>query len=120
MWLWECELNQIGFRQRSPGYWQCERGFGLPKYGYVSVFVGGKGGATRSGQACQRPVEISAFHVTFKLGVDNLHFYYHEQAEGVWDPGGHTSTAEIRRYQVEPSLLRQLAAAWQGVLLARW
>jgi hypothetical protein len=97
MWLWECELYQFGFRYRSVRYWQCERGFGLPGNGYISVFVGGKGGATRRGRARQWLVEVSAFHVTFKVGVDNLHFYYHERTEGVWEPGGHTSAPEIRR-----------------------
>jgi hypothetical protein len=127
MWLWEGELYRLGFRHRSGHYWQCERGFGLPGHAYLSVFVVGKRGASRRCRKRHRLVEVSAFHVTFQVGVDNLHFYYHERAEGVWEPGGHTSTPEIRRHGCHPSQLREeadaiaarLTAAWQGVLLAR-
>ena len=127
MWLWESELNEIGFRHRSRGYWQCERGFGLPEQSYVSLFVGGKVQATRAGRARQRPVEVSSFHITFMFGADNLHFYYHEQAEGIWEPGGYTSAPEIRRYEIDPRQLcdmadkiaARLTTAWRGVLLAR-
>jgi hypothetical protein len=121
MWLWECELREAGFRLRSAGYWRCERRFGLPAHAYVSIFAGGEAGGGR------RAVEVSAFHVTFQLGTDRLHFYYHERAEDVWEPGGHTSAAEIGRYGVEPRQLRDRAdeiaarvtAALQGALLPR-
>ena len=54
-------------------------------------------------------VEVSAFHVTFLLDVDNVHFYYHEYGDGVWEAGGHTSSAEIARHDADPVVLRQIA-----------
>jgi hypothetical protein len=54
-------------------------------------------------------VDVAAFHVTFCLGVDRVHFYFHEVADGVWEPGGHTSAAEIRRYLRDPAELRAVA-----------
>ena len=103
MWLWESDLQRSGFRRCSACYFQCERRFGLPEDAYVSIFVNDKesfsGRVRRSGL---RLVELCAFHVTFKLDVDNIHFYYHEQADNVWVPGGHTSYREIERHGVDP------------------
>jgi hypothetical protein len=73
------------------------------------------------------PLEISAFHVTFLLNADNIHFYYHEAGDGVWAPGGYTSVAEIERHGVDPGALRdiadaaaaEVAAALGGVLRKR-
>ena len=36
-------------------------------------------------------VAFHAFHVTFPLGGDNVHFYYHEHLDNVWEHGGHTA-----------------------------
>jgi hypothetical protein len=111
MWLWVGELHRLGFRRRSERYWQCERGYGLPAEAYVSIFAhalvrGGSGRATAPVRA-----DVGAFHVTFCLGVDRIHFYYHEADADAWEPGGHTSGPEIRRYGVEPSELRERADA---------
>jgi hypothetical protein len=35
--------------------------------------------------------------------VDRIHFAFHELEEGVWEPGGHTSGEETRRYRREPA-----------------
>src|SRR5438874_2717014 len=101
MWRWECELVAAGFRQRSEQYWQCERGYRLPEKAYVSVFVhaafhlsgrqehihvdnmsvraGRRKSKRRAEHIEERLVlEVSAFHVTFLLGCDHIHFYYHE------------------------------------------
>lgn len=110
MWIWEGELERHGFRRRSRRYWQCERGFRLPAGAYISVYVTDKDTAPgRRRRGGHRVVEAAAFHVTFLLDVDNVHFYYHEQAEGVWEPGGHTSAAEIARHGFETSRLREIA-----------
>jgi hypothetical protein len=128
MWLSECELRAIGFRRRSTHYWQCERRFGLPSDGYLSVFADGECAIADSiGDTQPSHIEVSAFHVTFVLGVDNIHFYYHEHAENVWEPGGHTSRFEIERHGVEPRILRAdadtiaelVVAALHGTLLPR-
>ncbi len=107
MWLWYSELQKRGFRRLSERYWQCERGYGLPVGAYLSLFP----------DACERMVfaggcerfEVCAFHVTFCLGVDRVHFYYHEYDNGIWEPGGHTSRGEILRYNVGPDGLRNVA-----------
>src|SRR5262249_33430313 len=103
MWLWECELCQLGLRRWSTSYWQCERRYGLPGGAYISVFPHAVARQSAAGKAKRERLDICAFHVTFCLGVDRLHFYYHERAEGIWEPGGHTSAAEIRRYRREPA-----------------
>ena len=105
MWLWECELRQLGLRRLSAGYWQCERRYGLPGGAYLSVFAH----ASERQAAGRERFDICAFHVTFCLGVDRVHFYFHESAEASWEPGGHTSGAEIRRYRREPAGLRAVA-----------
>src|SRR5437870_784608 len=98
MWLWECELRQLGFRRRSDGYWRCERRYGLPAEAYLSLFAGGEHDLfPEDVRARRRIVEVSAFHVTILLGVDRIHFYYHEVSETAWEPGGHTSSVEIAR-----------------------
>jgi hypothetical protein len=112
MWLWECELRQLGLRRLSTRYWQCERRYGLPEGAYLSVFPHAGERQTTAGTATRERFDICAFHVTFCLGVDRVHFYFHEVAEGVWERGGHTSAAEIRRYRREPA---ELLAAAEGV-----
>ncbi len=127
MWLWDCELQQLGFRQRSEVYWQCERRFGLLEDAYVSIFANDGNASGRSRSRGPIAVGFCAFHITFQLDVDNVHFYFHEQAENVWEPGGHTSSVEIERHGVDPRALRSLADeiaagvafALGGTLLAR-
>jgi len=72
-------------------------------------------------------VELTEFHVTFQLGLEHVHFYYHEQGENAWRPAGHTSSAEIIRLGESPLAWRSradasaaaLVAALGGVLLPR-
>jgi hypothetical protein len=118
MWLWDWELHQVGFRCRSEGYWQCEVGHGLPDDCYLSLFVHHSGRARNGRGPGRRPLEVSAFHVTFLLGVDRIHFYYHEVAENAWEPGGHTSSGEILRHGVEPHALRDEADVIAARLVA--
>jgi hypothetical protein len=114
MWLWGWDLHRMGFRRRSEHYRQCERRYGLPAHAYLSIFVH----TCESDPAGGRErVEISAFHVTFRLGIDRIHFYYHEADEQVWEPGGHTSSPEIRHHGVDPAALRQLADEIAGRFL---
>jgi hypothetical protein len=118
MWLWECELRRLGLRRLSPRYWQCERRYGLPAEAYLSLFSHAEERQTSTSRAGRERLDICAFHVTFCLGVDRVHFYFHEVAEGVWEPGGHTSAAEIRRYRREPAELRVIADGVAGKFLA--
>jgi hypothetical protein len=112
MWIIDAELQQLGFRRRSRRYWQCEWRYGLPDNAYISIYAGGKDShLDREPRNQPRIVEVSAFHVTFLLDVDNVHFYYHEYGDGVWEAGGHTSGAEIARHDADPLTLRQLADA---------
>jgi hypothetical protein len=99
----------LGLRRLSPRYWQCESRYGLHGGAYLSVFSYAEERQPTAAAAGRERFDICAFHVTFCLGVDRVHFYYHELAEGVWEPGGHTSGAEIRRYRREPAELRALA-----------
>jgi hypothetical protein len=105
MWLWECELRQLGLRRLSERYWQCERRYGLPGAAYLSLFSHAQERQATKSAAGREQVDIAAFHVTYCLGVDRVHFYFHEVTDGVWEPGGHTSGAEIRRYLREPTEL---------------
>jgi hypothetical protein len=109
MWLWACELRQLGLRRLSARYWQCERRYGLPGDAYLSVFSHARERHVTAGAVEHERVDLCAFHVTFCLGVDRVPFYFHEIAEGVWEPGGHTSATEIRRYLREPTELRAVA-----------
>ena len=124
MLIWDCELRRLGFRRLSGCYWQAEQRFRLPTHAYLSIFTDSKRVAVRRAVEL---LDVSTFHVTFPCGVDRLHFYYRESAEGFWDPGGHTTFAEIERYPVEASALREradeiageVACAFGGVLLPR-
>lgn len=114
MWLWEWQLRHHGLRRRSEGYWQADRRYGLPADAYLSVFAHAHERPPAGGER----VDVCAFHVTFYLAPDRVHFYYHEVADGVWEPGGHTSAAEIRRYRVEPAALREMADRVAAAFLA--
>jgi hypothetical protein len=114
MWLWESELRALGFRRKSERYWQCERRFGLPVCGHLSVYCWSEhvvdGGRLLA--------ELDTFHVTFLIGHDNIHFYYHERLENEWEPAGHTSSAEITRLGHDPRRLRLEADAVAARLVA--
>jgi hypothetical protein len=118
MWLWACELNQLGLRRLSASYWQCERRYSLPDGAYLSVFSHAGEKQHTTGAAGRERLDVAAFHVTFCLGMDRVHFYFHEVAEGVWEPGGHTSALEIRRYRREPAELRAVADRVAGEFLS--
>ncbi len=126
MWLRHWQLREAGFNERSGGYWQCEQGFGLPQHAWVSIFAGNWATSSRRRRSSrQELIEVSAFHVTFQVAVDHIHFYYHETMSGAWEPGGHTSYMEICRHGLVPLDLRsqadmiadQVAAALHG---RRW
>jgi hypothetical protein len=114
MQRWPWQLRQLGMRRLSARYWQCERRYSLPQSAYLSIF------GDHCGVADDRHerVDFAAFHVTFLLGVDRIHFYYHEFDENRWEPGGHTSAAEIRRYSREPTELRAIADRTAGQFAA--
>jgi hypothetical protein len=114
MWIWQGVLHELGFRRRSERYWQCERGHGLGATEHLSLFpwseCGPEGGA--------RLIELNTFHVTFVLEGEHLHFYYHEGHDNDWEPGGHTSSREIRRIGHNPRALRRRADAVASALVA--
>jgi hypothetical protein len=110
VWLWESELRELGFKRKSERYWQCERRFGLDDCSHLSIYSwreqtvrGARSGPVRF------LVELTEFHVTFERERDNIHFYFHERLENEWEPGGHTSSVEIRQLGYEPAELREVA-----------
>jgi hypothetical protein len=109
VWLWAAELHDLGCRRKSDGYWQCQRRFGLPDHGHLSLFASAE--LRPPGKGGPRLVELSTFHVTFEVHLGNVHFYYHECRLNAWEPGGHTSAAELRRLGCDPVALRDLADA---------
>src|SRR5262249_33681230 len=112
MWLWESELHELGFRRKGERYWRCERWFGLPDDAHLSIFSWSE--QSLPGPCSRRPrflVELTEFHVTFLLGWEHVHFYYHERLDNEWEPGGHTSTVEVLRLGQEPAELRAAADA---------
>ena len=108
MWLWAIELHELGFRRQSDRYWLCERRYGLPADAHLSVFADAQSvpGERRGSRLL---LEVSAFHVTFEIGRENIHFYYHESLETAWEPGGHTSAGEIERIGCDLYELRTAA-----------
>jgi hypothetical protein len=116
MWLWDLQLHELGFRRRSERYWQCERRYGLPESGHLSVFSWSEQSLPLRGRRSRFLVELTEFHVTFLTAVDNLHFYYHERQPNEWEPGGHTSVREILRLRCDPRELRADADAVAGAL----
>jgi hypothetical protein len=110
MWLWDNELYERGFRRRSERYWQCVRGHGLPADAHLSLFSWAEQTlpGRRKGQR-RYLVEVTEFHVTFAIGIEHLHFYYHEHCDNDWKPAGHTSAGELRRLGLVPAQWRQRA-----------
>lgn len=106
VWLWENALRELGFRRKSAGYWHCERRHGLPESAHLSVFPWAEHAPpSRAG----RLFEVQAFHVTFRLEGEHVHFYYHEHGERSWAPGGYTSAGEIARIGHDPEDLCEVA-----------
>jgi hypothetical protein len=107
MWLWEIDLRRLGFRRKAERYWQCRQRFGLAGDDHISIY-------SWSEQQLPGPrflVELTEFHVTFAIGNQRVHFYYHEAGDHIWEPGGHTSANEIRLLDWEPNDLRKEADA---------
>jgi len=111
MWLWDDRLYALGFQRRAERYWQCERRFGLPVWGHLSIFSWSEQAIPLTGKRCRFLVEVTEFHVTFLAPLDNLHFYYHERQPNEWEPGGHTSVGEIVRLGRDSRELRARADA---------
>lgn len=103
-------MRELGFRRKSERYWRCVRNFGLGEGEYLSVFSWGEqrlpGPASGSARFV---VEMTEFHVTFLVGIDHVHFYYHETRENAWQPAGHTSAGELHRLGRDPQTLRERA-----------
>jgi hypothetical protein len=128
MWLWESELRELGFRRKRERYWQCVGRLGLRDGEHLSLFSWGEQ-ALPAGRrrAVRYLVELTEFHVTFTLGHEHVHFYYHERLENDWLPCGHTSATELRRLGCAVAALRDradgiataLARALGGTLLPR-
>ena len=118
MWLWACELHQLGLRRLSASYWQCERRYGLPDGAYLSKFVHADEKQHTAGAAGRERLDVAAFQVTFCLNVDRVYFHFLEVAEGGWEPGGHTSALEINRYRREPCELCAVTDRVAGAFLS--
>jgi hypothetical protein len=112
MWIWASEFYRLGFRRRSDRYWRCEGRFSLQPNQHLSVFPWSELSQRRGrNQDGPRLVQLDVFHVTFAIAGEHLHFYYHELAENVWRPGGHTSCNELIRLGLDPEALRRQADA---------
>jgi hypothetical protein len=111
MWQWDDDLRLLGFRRRGERYWQCERGYGLGQAEHVSIFSWGEQAIPGRRGPARFLVEVTEFHVTFLLGGEHLHFYYHEYGDHEWRAAGHTSANEIRRVGAEVAVLRAHADA---------
>lgn len=116
MWKWTIELHELGFRHRSRRYWQCTGRFTLPENAHISLFVDSELMVLGGLEA----VEFAAFHVTFEIGRENIHYYYHESSDGEWEPGGYTSANEVRRLGEEPRALRDHADRIAAALVEAW
>ena len=110
MWLWDDDLQRLGFRRRSERYWRCDRRHGLPAEAHLSVFSWSEQ-AIPIGDGCRFLVELTEFHVAFHIGVDRIHYYYHEHHDNEWRLGGHTSRRQIRRLGCRPRELADRANA---------
>src|SRR5262249_60227047 len=108
----ESEVRALGFRRKAERYWWCRRRFGLQEDEHLSLFSWSEQSIPDgSRRAVRFVVELTEFHVTLPFGHDNIHFYYHERLENEWSPGGHTSSAEVRRLGLDPAALRERADA---------
>ena len=65
-------------------------------------------------------MELTEFHVSFLLGLERIHFYYHERGENEWAAGGHTSANEITRLGHDPRSLRVQADAVAAAFVEAW
>jgi hypothetical protein len=117
MWRWASELIELGFRRKSERYWQCKRRFGLPDGAHLSLFVWGEHALPTDSEDAPSLVELTEFHVTFVLGHEHVHFYYHDRLENNWRPGGHTSRGELRRLGIKEAALRARADAVAAALI---
>ncbi|MBL8798997.1 MAG: hypothetical protein JNM56_34245 [Planctomycetia bacterium] len=105
MWLWDSDLRRLGFRRPGDRCWLCSRRWGLQPPDHLSIFPWSE----LKDRTGPRLVELTEFHVTFVVGWERLHFYYHEMEPGDWQPGGHTSRGELRRLGCDPRSLRDRA-----------
>lgn len=108
MWIWSEQLKAMGFSRKSDRYWQCKNRYGLDDNEHLSLFPWSEAPLHGSDQIL---VEMDTFHVTMLLGIDHVHFYYHERQENEWQPGGYTSPGEIRAHGANPRSLRARADA---------
>ncbi|MEK6239063.1 MAG: hypothetical protein N2C14_30475, partial [Planctomycetales bacterium] len=129
VWLHEHELRMLGFRRKSDRYWRCDARHGLQGDDHLSLHLWEREqvvvGRRRRGAF---RFEMAEFHVTLAVPHHNLHFYFHEVKPNEWEPGGHTSSAEIELTSLNPAALREDAdriadkfiQALGGVRLPRW
>jgi len=123
VWIWDEHLQRLGFRRRSDRYWQCQQRYGLSPIDHMSIFSWSEQRIARS----RFHVELTEFHVTLARKGEFLHWYYHEHELNAWQPGGHTSVAELERLGLDVTRLRgeadeiaaEFIAALDGVLLTR-
>jgi hypothetical protein len=118
MWLWASALIETGFRRKAERYWRCERRFGLPPHAHLSLFSWGEHALPSAAGPAPLLVELTEFHVTFVLGNQHVHFYYHERQPNDWDPAGHTSRRELRRLGADRAALRAQADAVAAAVVA--
>jgi len=115
--LWKHQLLELGLREKGARYWRCDDRYEMNQGVHLSVFLWTAD--ARSSRRAQR-FELCEFHITFELGTENIHFYYHEVREGQWRGAGHTSSPEIQRLGYQTSPLRenadQIALRWVEAL----
>lgn len=110
MFFWTRELERLGFREQSRCYWRCAGRYGLPSGAYLSVYTGLHKPIFDHDRGCAEDwVDLYAFHVTFVLPRDRVHFYYREGEPNEWYPEGYTPSAQITRMGGDPLLLRSIA-----------
>ncbi len=116
MWIWDYHLREMGFRQRSDRYWRCDAGLGLGEGDHVSLYLWTRQPLSPS----QTLYQLTEFHVTFLLERDHAHFYYHEMHDNRWQPGGHTSSLQLRGLGFDPGELIAEADAIAEEFIARF
>ncbi len=114
VWITFRAMRRLGFRRVSSRYWLCRDRHGLPPDAHLTV----------TDHDDRDPVDLSAFHVTFEVLDERVHFYYREEEPGVWSPEGHTPIADLRRLGVCRAAARRdadaIAARLVAALHARW